>query len=115
MRRIERGAALSDPLPAAQPVRRSVRRVRAAYVEGRTMTNSSNLRSMVCSLVWIHIPATCDPSGLRDIRCRPTASLAGLVSNVTMADGLVKVVAPIDDTPAATAGVIANAFLQDRQ
>ena len=49
-----------------------------------------------------------DPSSLRDIQVLTRGEFGGLGIEVTMEDGLVKVVAPIDDTPAAKAGVMAN-------
>ena len=49
-----------------------------------------------------------DPKGLRDMQVQTRGEFGGLGMEVTMEDGLVKVVAPIDDTPAAKAGVMAN-------
>src|SRR5580700_7190285 len=49
-----------------------------------------------------------DPSSLRDIQVQTRGEFGGLGIEVTMEDGLVKVVAPIDETPAAKAGVMAN-------
>jgi carboxyl-terminal processing protease len=49
-----------------------------------------------------------DPSSFRDIQVQTRGEFGGLGMEVTMEDGLVKVVAPIDDTPAAKAGVMAN-------
>src|SRR5580700_4943413 len=49
-----------------------------------------------------------DPSSLRDMQVQTRGEFGGLGIEVTMEDGLVKVVAPIDDTPAAKAGVMAN-------
>ena len=49
-----------------------------------------------------------DPNGLRDIQVLTRGEFGGLGIEVTTEDGLVKVVAPIDDTPAAKAGVMAN-------
>ena len=49
-----------------------------------------------------------DPSSLRDIQVQTRGEFGGLGIEVTMEEGLVKVVAPIDDTPAAKAGVMAN-------
>jgi carboxyl-terminal processing protease len=49
-----------------------------------------------------------DPNGLRDLQVQTRGEFGGLGIEVTMEDGLVKVVAPIDDTPAAKAGVMAN-------
>ncbi|MGC1352217.1 MAG: S41 family peptidase [Xanthobacteraceae bacterium] len=49
-----------------------------------------------------------DPSSFRDIQVQTRGEFGGLGVEVTMVDGLLKVVAPIDDTPAAKAGVMAN-------
>ena len=49
-----------------------------------------------------------DPNSLRDLQVQTRGEFGGLGIEVTMEDGLVKVVAPIDDTPAAKAGVMAN-------
>jgi len=44
----------------------------------------------------------------RDMQVQTRGEFGGLGIEVTMEDGLIKVVAPIDDTPAAKAGVLAN-------
>src|ERR1700741_399784 len=49
-----------------------------------------------------------DPNSFREIQVQTRGEFGGLGIEVTMEDGLVKVVAPIDDTPAAKAGVMAN-------
>jgi carboxyl-terminal processing protease len=49
-----------------------------------------------------------DPKGFRDMQVQTHGEFGGLGIEVTMEDGLVKVVAPIDDTPAAKAGVRAG-------
>jgi carboxyl-terminal processing protease len=49
-----------------------------------------------------------DPSSFRDMQVQTRGEFGGLGIEVTMEDGLIKVVAPIDDTPAAKAGVLAN-------
>ena len=49
-----------------------------------------------------------DPKSLRDIQVQTRGEFGGLGIEVTIEDGLIKVVAPIDDTPAAKAGVMAN-------
>ena len=49
-----------------------------------------------------------DPNSFRDIQVQTRGEFGGLGMEVTMEDGLVKVVAPIDETPAAKAGVMAN-------
>jgi carboxyl-terminal processing protease len=49
-----------------------------------------------------------DAKSLRDMQEQTRGEFGGLGIEVTMEDGLVKVVAPIDDTPAARAGIRAN-------
>ena len=49
-----------------------------------------------------------DPKSFRDMQVQTRGEFGGLGIEVTMEDGLVKVVAPIDETPAAKAGVMAN-------
>src|SRR3984957_2578027 len=49
-----------------------------------------------------------DPKSFREMREQTSGEFGGLGIEVTMEDGLVKVVAPIDDTPAAKAGVRAG-------
>src|SRR3954464_15188167 len=48
------------------------------------------------------------PKELREMQTETRGAFGGLGLEVTMEDGLVKVVAPIDDTPAARAGILAN-------
>src|SRR6186713_2255761 len=49
-----------------------------------------------------------DSKSFRDMQVQTRGEFGGLGIEVTMEDGLVKVVAPIDDTPAAKAGILAN-------
>jgi carboxyl-terminal processing protease len=49
-----------------------------------------------------------DPKSFRAMQVETRGEFGGLGIEVTMVDGLVKVVAPIDDTPAAKAGIRAN-------
>jgi carboxyl-terminal processing protease len=49
-----------------------------------------------------------DPKGFRDMQVQTHGEFGGLGIEVTMEDGLIKVVAPIDDTPAAKADVRAG-------
>jgi carboxyl-terminal processing protease len=49
-----------------------------------------------------------DPKSFRDMQVQTRGEFGGLGIEVTMEDGLVKVVAPIDDTPAAKAGIRAG-------
>src|SRR4029077_5402710 len=49
-----------------------------------------------------------DPKSLRDMEVQTRGKFGGLGIEITMEDGLIKVVAPIEETPAAKAGVRAN-------
>jgi carboxyl-terminal processing protease len=49
-----------------------------------------------------------DPKSFRDMQITTRGEFGGLGIEVTMEEGLVKVVTPIDDTPAARAGIMAN-------
>src|SRR5579863_5637157 len=49
-----------------------------------------------------------DAKAFRDMQVQTRGEFGGLGIEVTMEDGLLKVVSPIDDTPAAKAGVMAN-------
>ena len=52
-----------------------------------------------------------DPKSFRDMQVQTRGEFGGLGIEVTMEDGLVKVVSPIDDTPAAKAGIMADDFI----
>ena len=49
-----------------------------------------------------------DGKSFRDMQVQTRGEFGGLGIEVTMEDGLIKVVSPIDDTPAAKAGILAN-------
>jgi carboxyl-terminal processing protease len=49
-----------------------------------------------------------DAESFRDMQLRTSGEFGGLGVELTMEDGLLKVVAPVEDTPAAKAGVMAN-------
>ncbi len=49
-----------------------------------------------------------DAKSFRDMQVQTRGEFGGLGIEVTMEDGLVKVVTPIDDTPASRAGLLAN-------
>jgi carboxyl-terminal processing protease len=49
-----------------------------------------------------------DPKSFKDMQIQTRGEFGGLGIEVTMEDGLVKVVTPIDDTPASKAGILAN-------
>src|SRR6266566_4927879 len=52
-----------------------------------------------------------DAKSFRDMQVQTRGEFGGLGIEVTMEDGVIKVVSPIDDTPAAKAGVQANDFI----
>ncbi|MFL5110226.1 MAG: S41 family peptidase [Microvirga sp.] len=49
-----------------------------------------------------------DAKSFRDMQIQTRGEFGGLGIEVTMEDGLIKVVSPIDDTPASKAGIMAN-------
>src|ERR1700730_5591573 len=49
-----------------------------------------------------------DPKSYRDMQVTTSGQFGGLGMQVNMEDGLLKVVSPIDDTPAARAGILAG-------
>ncbi|MEH0074011.1 S41 family peptidase [Pannonibacter sp. Pt2] len=51
------------------------------------------------------------PKAFRDMQVQTRGEFGGLGIEVTMEEGLVKVVSPIDDTPAAKAGLMAGDFI----
>jgi carboxyl-terminal processing protease len=52
-----------------------------------------------------------DAKSFRDMQVQTRGEFGGLGIEVTMEDGVIKVVTPIDETPAAKAGVMANDFI----
>jgi carboxyl-terminal processing protease len=54
-----------------------------------------------------------DSKSFRDMQVQTRGEFGGLGIEVTMEDGLIKVVAPIDDTPAAKAGVLAGDYITE--
>jgi carboxyl-terminal processing protease len=83
-------------------------RVRADYVE--KPDDSKLVASAINGMLAGLDPHSSymDPGSLRDLQVQTRGEFGGLGIEVTMEDGLVKVAAPIDDTPAAKAGVMAN-------
>src|SRR6202166_4127904 len=83
-------------------------RVRADYVE--KPNDSKLVESAINGMLAGLDPHSSymDPKSFRDMQVQTRGEFGGLGIEVTMEDGLVKVVAPIDDTPAAKAGVMAN-------
>ena len=83
-------------------------RVRAHYVE--KPDDSKLVESAVNGMLSGLDPHSSymDPKSFRDMQVQTRGEFGGLGIEVTMEDGLVKVVAPIDETPAAKAGVRAG-------
>src|SRR6516225_1257282 len=82
-------------------------RVRADYVE--KPDDSKLVESAINGMLAGLDPHSgyMDPNGFREIQVQTRGEFGGLCIEVTMEEGLLKVVAPIDDTPAAKAGVMA--------
>src|SRR6202167_1753505 len=83
-------------------------RVRADYVEKPDDTKliEAAINGMLAGLD--PHSSYMDPKSFRDMQVQTRGEFGGLGIEVTMEDGLIKVVAPIDDTPAAKAGVQSN-------
>src|SRR6202790_2708556 len=83
-------------------------RVRSDYVE--KPDDSKLVESAISGMLTGLDPHSSymDAKSFRDMQVQTRGEFGGLGIEVTMEDGLVKVVAPIDDTPAAKAGVMAN-------
>jgi carboxyl-terminal processing protease len=83
-------------------------RVRADYVEkpddGKLVESAIN--GMLAGLD--PHSSYMDSKSFRDMQVQTRGEFGGLGIEVTMEDGLIKVVAPIDETPAAKAGIMAN-------
>jgi carboxyl-terminal processing protease len=83
-------------------------RVRADYVEkpqdGKLIESAIN--GMLAGLD--PHSSFMDGKSYRDMQVQTRGEFGGLGIEVTMEDGLIKVVAPIDDTPAFRAGILAN-------
>jgi carboxyl-terminal processing protease len=83
-------------------------RVRADYVE--KPEDSKLIESAINGMLAGLDPHSSymEPKAFRDMQVQTRGEFGGLGIEVTMEDGLIKVVAPIDDTPAAKAGIMAN-------
>jgi carboxyl-terminal processing protease len=83
-------------------------RVRADYVE--KPDDSKLVESAINGMLAGLDPHSSymDPKSFRDMQVQTRGEFGGLGIEVTMEDGLIKVVSPIDDTPASKAGVLAN-------
>jgi carboxyl-terminal processing protease len=101
-------AALSDTYQQLNLFGEVFERVRTAYVE--KPDDNKLVQSAINGMLAGLDPHSSymDPNGLRDIQELTRGEYGGLGIEVTMEGALIKVVAPIDDTPAAKAGVMAN-------
>ena len=102
------GAASSDTYGKLNLFGDVFERVRAAYVE--KPDDSKLVESAINGMLAGLDPHSSymDPKSFRDMQVQTRGEFGGLGIEVTMEDGLIKVIAPIDDTPAAKAGVMAN-------
>ncbi|MXN66694.1 PDZ domain-containing protein [Stappia sp. GBMRC 2046] len=83
-------------------------RVRSDYVE--TPDDAKLIESAINGMLSSLDPHSSylSPKNFRDMQVQTRGEFGGLGIEVTMEDGLVKVVTPIDDTPAFKAGVLAG-------
>ena len=83
-------------------------RVRAEYVE--EMTDQELIEAAIEGMLTSLDPHSgyLNPKKYRDMQVQTKGEFGGLGIEVTMEDGLVKVVSPIDDTPAYRAGIQAG-------
>jgi carboxyl-terminal processing protease len=88
-------------------------RVRADYVE--KPDDSKLVESAINGMLTGLDPHSgyMSPNSFRDMQVQTRGEFGGLGIEVTMDDGLIKVVAPIDDTPAAKAGIMANDIITE--
>jgi carboxyl-terminal processing protease len=102
------GAAASDTYRTLNLFGDVFERVRADYVE--KPDDSKLVESAINGMLAGLDPHSgyMTPSSFRDMQVQTRGEFGGLGIEVTMEDGLIKVVAPIDDTPAAKAGIMAN-------
>src|SRR4029077_10804641 len=52
-----------------------------------------------------------DSNSFKDMQAETSGEFGGLGIEITMEDGVIKVVTPMDETPAARAGIMANDLL----
>src|ERR1700751_2309831 len=101
-------AAVSDPYRELNLFGDVFERVRADYVE--RPEDSKLVESAINGMLAGLDPHSSymDPKSFRDMQVQTRGEFGGLGIEVTMEEGLVKVVSPIDDTPASKAGIMAN-------
>ncbi|MFD1695634.1 S41 family peptidase [Roseibium aestuarii] len=110
---VEANAAASDTYRQLNLFGDIFERVRSDYVEvpddAQLIENAIN--GMLTSLD--PHSSYLSPKNFRDMQVQTRGEFGGLGIEVTMEDGLVKVVSPIDDTPAFRAGVLAGDLIAE--
>src|ERR687890_2840070 len=83
-------------------------RVRSEYVE--PVTDEQLIETAINGMLTSLDPHSSylNRKSFQDMQVQTRGEFGGLGIEVTMEDGLIKVVAPIDDTPAFRAGILAN-------
>jgi carboxyl-terminal processing protease len=101
-------AAVSDAYRQLRLFGDVFERVRADYVQ--PVDDSKLIESAINGMLAGLDPHSSymDAKSFLEMQNRTSGRFGGLGIEVTMEDGLVKVVAPIDETPAAKAGIMAN-------
>lgn len=86
-------------------------RIRAEYVDAPN--EKELIRAAIQGMLTSLDPHSgyLDPDGYADVREDTQGTFGGLGIEVIMEDEVIKVVSPIDETPAAEAGVLANDFI----
>jgi len=97
--------AAGIPVDELRLVAEVMERIRAAYVED--VADSALLESAIRGMLHELDPhsAFLTPEEFEDLQVTTTGEFGGLGIEITMEDGFVKIVAPIDDTPASRAGL----------
>ncbi len=101
-------AASSDTYRALNLFGDVFERVRADYVE--KPDDNKLVESAINGMLAGLDPHSSylSPKDFRDMQVQTSGKFGGLGIEVTMQDGVIKVVSPIDNTPAAKAGILAN-------
>ncbi len=104
----EANAAASDTYRELNLFGDVFERVRADYVEvpDDTKLIENAINGMLAGLD--PHSSYMNPKDFQDMQVQTSGKFGGLGIEVTMEDGIIKVISPIDDTPASKAGILAN-------
>jgi len=106
----ERAASTSSPLPLEElrTFSEVFGKIKSDYVEGTEDTEllSNAIKGMLTGLD--PHSTYLEPDAYKDLKESTTGEFGGLGIEVGMVDGYVKIIAPIDDTPAKRAGVMSG-------